>query len=229
MFRAFKAIRRAEVVVLVLDAITGIVDQDRILAQRIADEGRSCVIALNKWDAIPNKDEKSFDHAVQNIRSSLPVLQWADVVVLSALTGQRSDKLLEIASRAAKQFKRRVTTSVLNEVVYDATISLPPPTIGARAGRIYYCMQVSICPPTVVLFVNDPELFTDNYKKYLERKIRQQLKFEGTPLKMIFRGKTLRDISKAARKGHMGKVAQNIILGGGKSTSKKVQQRSNDL
>ncbi len=210
--RAFKAIRRAEVVVLVLDATAGIVEQDRILAQRIHDEGRSCVIALNKWDAILNKDDKSFDAAVDQIRTSLPVLQWADVVVLSALTGQRSDKLLDVVSHAAQQFKRRVKTSVLNEVVFDSTVSLSPPKLGTRAGRIYYCMQVCSCPPTIVFFVNDPSLFTDNYKKYLERKIRQQLKLDATPIKMIFRGKSLRDISRSAQKGYMGKTAQDAIL-----------------
>lgn len=224
IIRAFKAIRRAEVVILVLDAVTGIVDQDRVLAQRIADEGRSCVIALNKWDAIPNKDEKSFDKAVDTVRAALPQLQWADIVVLSALTGQRSDKVLDVVSHAAKQFKRRVSTSVLNEVVYDATVSLAPPIIGARAGRIYYCMQVSSCPPSMVFFVNDPNLFTDNYKKYLERKIRQQLNLESTPIRMTFRGKSLRDISRSARKGQMGKAAQDLVLGVTNSRMKPINQ-----
>lgn len=199
--RAFKAIRRSEVVVLLLDAIDGIVEQDRILAERIAEDGRSCVIVLNKWDAIANKDDKTYLKAVENIRSQLPVLRWAEVLLVSAKTGQRTEKLFECIDTAAEQFNRRISTSVINEVVQDATMWLAPPTVGSRSGRIYYTIQVSTAPPTIVHFVNDPALFTDNYQRFLERKVRDALNFEGTPIKMIFRGKTLRDIARAAKKG----------------------------
>ena len=199
--RAFKAMRRAEVVVLMLDAIDGIVDQDRILAERIANEGRSCVIALNKWDIVPSKDDKTYLKAIDNIRSNLPSLRWAEIVLISALTGQRTDKLFDAIDRAAKQFTRRIPTNILNEVVQDATLWQAPPTIGARSGRIYYTIQTSSAPPTLVMFVNNPALFTDGYQRYLERKIRDSLDFEGTPLKIIWRGKALRDIGRAVRKG----------------------------
>ena len=209
--RAFKAIRRAEVVVLVLDAVNGIVDQDRILAQRISDEGRACVIALNKWDAVPDKDDKSYIQAIENVRSSLPVLRWAEVVLISALTGQRTDKLFDNIDLSAKQFTRRVSTATLNEVVNDATLWMAPPSIGSRSGRIYYCLQIGTAPPTIVFFVNDPELFTDNYQRYLERKIRDNLNFEGTPIKMIWRGKSLREVSRAAQKGEIGSAAASAL------------------
>ena len=163
--RAFKAIRRADVVVLVLDALQGVVDQDRILAQRIVEEGRGCIIALNKWDAVPDKDDKSYSKAVENIREQLPGLRWAEVLPLSALTGQRAEKLFGAIDRSAKQFCRRVPTAVLNEIVSDATLWMAPPMISGRAGRIYYSIQVSSSPPSLVYFVNDPALFTDNYKK----------------------------------------------------------------
>ncbi len=199
--RAFKAMKRADCVVLMLDAADGIVEQDRILAERIASEGRSCVIALNKWDLIPNKDDSTFQKAVDHVRSSLPTLKWAEVALISAVTGQRTEKLLEAVDKSALQFSKRVNTNVLNEVVNDATMWMSPPTIGSRSGKIYYCIQVSTAPPTIVFFVNDPKLFTDNYQRFLERKIRDSLDFSGTPLKFIWRGKQLRDVARVAAKG----------------------------
>lgn len=214
--RAFKAIRRSECVVLMLDAVAGIVDQDRILAQRIADEGKSCVIALNKWDLVPNKDDKTYLAAEENIRLSLPVLRWAEIVLISAVSGQRTEKLFECVDRSAKQFNRRISTAIINEVVNDATLWMAPPTIGSKSGKIYYCLQISTSPPTIVMFVNDPSLFTDNYHRYLERKIRDALNLEGTPLKMIWRGKSLRDVQRAASPGMEidGMVPKGFIGGG---------------
>lgn len=211
--RAFKAIRRAEVVVLVLDAVQGVVDQDRILADRISEEGRSCVIALNKWDAIPNKDDRSYLKAEENIRILLPVLRWANIVLMSALTGQRTEKLFNSIDRSAKQFARRIPTAILNEIVSDATMWQAPPTVGSRAGRIYYSLQIGTMPPTLVFFVNDPALFTDTYRKYLERKIRDALNFEGTPIKMLWRGKTLRDVDRAAKRGELGRAVTSALTG----------------
>ena len=215
--RAFKAIKRADVVVMMLDAIDGIVEQDRILAERIGLEGRSCVIALNKWDAVPSKDDKTYLAAIDNIRSNLPALRWANVCLISAQTGQRTEKLIESIDLAVKQFTKRVSTAVINEVVNDATMWMAPPTVGSRAGRIYYCMQVSTAPPTFVFFVNDPALFTENYQKFLERKIRESLDFDGTPIKLIWRGKQLRDVGRSASKGLgdiMGlKSTQGVVRG----------------
>mmetsp|Transcript_29458 Transcript_29458/g.49342 ORF Transcript_29458/g.49342 Transcript_29458/m.49342 type:complete len:586 (+) Transcript_29458:128-1885(+) len=209
--RAFKAIRRAEVVVLMLDATSGLVDQDRVLAQRIADEGRACVIALNKWDAVADKDDKSYIKAVENVREFLPMLRWADIVLISATTGQRTEKLFSSVDRSASQFGRRIPTAVLNEIVNDATLWMAPPTIKSRSGRIYYCIQISTAPPTIVFFCNDPDLFTDNYQRFLERKIRDALNFEGTPIKMIWRGKSIRDVGRAAKKGSIGAITSGVM------------------
>lgn len=204
--RVFKAIKRSDVVILLLDATTGIVDQDRILAERIADEGRACVIALNKWDIVPNKDEKTYLKAIDNIRSNLPILRWAEVVLMSAATGLRTEKLFDAVQRAATQFKRRVSTAIINEVVQDATLWMSPPKIGSRVGRIYYCMQISASPPTIVFFVNDPALFTDNYQRYLDRKIRDALSFEGDRLIALLLLMIARhsDTDDLARKGSEG-------------------------
>ena len=213
--RAFKAIKRADVVVFMLDAIDGIVEQDRILAERIGQEGRACVIALNKWDAVPSKDDKTYLAAIDNIRSNLPALRWASVSLVSAQTGQRTEKLLESIDVAVKQFTKRVSTAIINEVVSEATMWMAPPTVGSRAGRIYYCMQVSTAPPTFVFFVNDPALFTENYQKFLERKIRESLDFDGTPIKMLWRGKQLRDVGRAASRGMGGIMGLDPSGGGG--------------
>lgn len=132
------------------------------------------------------------------------------------MTGQRLDKLFQSVAKSAAQFTRRISTAVLNEVVNDATLWMAPPTLGGRSGRVYYSIQVTTAPPTIVFFVNDPDLFTDNYQRYLERKIRDALNFEGTPIKMIFRGKALRDISRIAKKGEMGRTIANVM--GGPST-----------
>eukprot|EP00981_Chlorochromonas_danica_P013746 scaffold6829_cov162-Ochromonas_danica.AAC.2 len=201
------------------DAIDALVTRDRILAERITEEGRACVIALNKWDVLPNKDDKSYLKAVENIRTTLPTLRWADIVLVSALTGLRTEKLFQCIDRSAVQFNRRISTAVLNEVVNDATLWMAPPSIGARSGRIYYCIQINSSPPTIVFFVNDPDLFTENYQRYLERKIRDSLKFEGTPIRMIWRGKSLRDVDRAARKGELGRAVTQALTGKSHSDS----------
>ena len=204
--RAFKAIRRAEVVILILDAVNGIVDQDRQLAERIHEEGRSCVIALNKWDLVEDKDDKTYIKAVDNIRISLPLLRWAEIVLISAKTGQRTEKLFSVVDRAAKQFSKRISTAILNEVVQDAASWMAPPRVGSKAGRIYYAIQTAVAPPTFVIFVNSPGLFTESYQRYLERKIRDNLDFQGTPIKMIFRGKSLRSVERIGKKGFDSKI-----------------------
>lgn len=176
--------------------------------------------------------------AIEDVRIKLPTLKWADVskknnpispfcsyfmlahsllvgclqvVLTSATTGQRIEKLFASVDHSASQFLRRISTSALNEVVNDATLRMAPPTIGTRSGRIYYCMQVATAPPTIVFFVNDPSLFTDNYQRYLERKIRESLQFEGTPIKMIWRGKSLRDVSRAAKRGAVGAITSGVL------------------
>ena len=131
--------------------------------------------------------------------------------MVSAKTGQRLDKLYYSISKASKQFSRRISTAILNEIVSDAVLWMAPPSIRGKTGRVYYCMQVATAPPTIVYFVNDPDLFPETYQRYLERKIRDALNFEGTPIKMIFRGKSLRDISRFAKKGSMGKVAEKAL------------------
>jgi GTP-binding protein len=198
--RAFKAIARADVVLLVIDAVDGVTEQDQKLAGRIADEGRACVLVVNKWDAI-DKDSHTIYDFEKDIRSRLHFIEWADIIFVSAMTGQRVDKILDLVDGAAEQHRRRVTTAVVNEVLEEAVgWHTPPTTRGGRQGKIYYGTQVSSQPPSVALFVNDPELFNDAYRRYIERQFRQSLGFSGTPLRLFWRGKKIRDMERSVNR-----------------------------
>ena len=192
--RAFKAIRRADVVLMVIDAIDGITEQDQKLAGRIIDEGRACVVVVNKWDAI-EKDTYTVYEYKQHVADKLYYLEWADIVYVSALTGQRVTKILDLVNTAAAEHSRRVTTSVINEVLEDAVSWKSPPTSRqGKQGKIYYGTQVASQPPTIALFVNDPKRIGDNYRRYIERQFREQLGFPGTPIRLLWRGKKAREV-----------------------------------
>lgn len=194
--RAFKAIRRSDVVLMVIDALDGVTEQDQKLAGRITEEGRACVVIVNKWDAV-EKDSHTIYEQEQLIRERLYFLHWANVLFTSALTGQRVPKILELVEDAAQQHQRRVSTSVINEVLEDALAWRSPPTNRqGRQGKIYYGTQVRAQPPTISLFVNDPKLFKDTYRRYIERQFRESLGFQGTPIRLIWRGKNPREVER---------------------------------
>jgi len=177
----------------VLDVCDGVTEQDQKLAGRIAEEGRACVIVANKWDAI-EKDNYTIYEFEEQIKSRLLHIDWAQMIFTSAKTGQRVTKVMELVDVAAEQHKRRVSTSVINEVLEDAVRwHTPPSTRQGRQGKIYYGTQVSSQPPTIALFVNSPALFKDNYRRYIDRQLRESLGFTGTPVKLFWRGKKVRD------------------------------------
>jgi GTP-binding protein len=191
--RSFKAIERSDVCVLVIDALDGVTEQDQRLAGRIEEDGRACVIVVNKWDAI-EKDSHTMPAMEKELRAKLYFLDWAPMLFTSALTGQRVESIFAISVVAVEQHRRRVSTSVVNEVLREAVSWRSPPTSrGGRQGRIYYGTQVATRPPSFTLFVNDPKLFGDTYRRYVERQIREGLGFEGSPLKLFWRGKQQRD------------------------------------
>ncbi|MEB3240370.1 MAG: ribosome biogenesis GTPase Der [Cyanobacteriota bacterium] len=191
--RSFKAIERSDVCVLVIDALDGVTEQDQRLAGRIEEDGRACVVVVNKWDAI-EKDSHTMPAMEKELRAKLYFLDWAPMVFTSALTGQRVQSLFAIAAVAVEQHRRRVATAVVNEVLQEAVgWRSPPATRGGRQGRIYYGTQVAVRPPSFTLFVNDPKLFGDTYRRYVERHIREGLGFEGSPLRLFWRGKQQRD------------------------------------
>ncbi|BAY08064.1 ribosome biogenesis GTPase Der [Calothrix sp. NIES-2098] len=192
--RAFKAIRRADVVLMVIDALDGVTEQDQKLAGRIIEEGRACVVVVNKWDAVEKDSYTIYDYE-KNLQARLHFTEWADTIFVSALTGQRVEKILEFVNQAAESHKRRVSTAVINEVLEDAVSWHSPPTSrGGRQGKIYYGTQVSSQPPAIALFVNDAKRFNENYRRYIERQFRQQLGFKGTPIRLLWRSKKVRDV-----------------------------------
>jgi GTP-binding protein len=196
--RAFKAIRRADVVLLVLDITEGVTDQDMKLAGRVIEEGRACVLIANKWDAVP-KDSHTLPQVERQLRQRMYFLDWADVLFISAKTGQRVEKIFPLVQTAAASHRRRVPTAVINEVLAEATAwQSPPANRQGRQGRIYYGTQVQAQPPTIVLFVNDPKLFKENYRRYLEHQFREHLDFRGTPIHFLWRGKTERQAHRQA-------------------------------
>ncbi|HLP90476.1 MAG TPA: ribosome biogenesis GTPase Der [Nostocaceae cyanobacterium] len=192
--RAFKAIRRADVVLLVIDALDGVTEQDQKLAGRIIEEGRACVIVVNKWDAVEKDSYTIYDYQ-KDVEARLHFTEWADMIFVSAMTGQRVEKILDHVNQAATEHKRRVSTSVINEVLEDAVSwHSPPASRSGRQGKIYYGTQVSAQPPTIALFVNDAKRFNDNYRRYIERQFRQQLGFKGTPIRLLWRSKKVREM-----------------------------------
>jgi GTP-binding protein len=194
--RSFKAIERSDVCVLVIDALDGVTEQDQRLAGRIEEDGRACVVVVNKWDAI-EKDSHTMPAMERELRAKLYFLDWAPMLFTSALSGQRVQAIFPLALLAVEQHRRRVTTSVVNEVLKEAlSWRTPPSSRGGRQGRLYYGTQVSVRPPSFTLFVNDPKLFGDTYRRYVERQIREGLGFEGTPVRLFWRGKQERDAEK---------------------------------
>ncbi|MGD1714694.1 ribosome biogenesis GTPase Der [Dapis sp. BLCC M172] len=192
--RAFKAIRRAEVVLFVIDALDGVTEQDQKLANRIIEDGRACVLVVNKWDAV-EKDSYTIYTYEQEVRSRLYFVEWAEMIFISALTGKRVEKIIDLIDNAANEYQRRVTTSVINEVLEEAiSWNSPPTSRQGRQGKIYYGTQVTSKPPTIALFVNDPKRFPDNYRRYIQGQFRQHLGFTGTPIRLLWRGKKSRDV-----------------------------------
>lgn len=188
--RAMRAIRRSDIALLMIDVNEGAAEQDRKIADRIADEGTACIVLGNKWDLVEDKDNKSYKKGIDTVRERVSSIPWASVELISVKEKQRVDKILSMVDEAREQHMRRVSTSTLNEVLRDAVEwHRPPVTRGGRSGKIYYCTQVSSRPPTIAMFVNDPTLITNNYRRYMEGRFRSQLGFGGTPIRILWRGK----------------------------------------
>ncbi|ABM71662.1 GTP-binding protein (HSR1-related) [Prochlorococcus marinus str. MIT 9515] len=207
--RAFKSIDRSDVCVLVIDAIDGVTDQDQKLAGRIEEQGRACVIVVNKWDLV-EKNNSTIYQVEKELRSKLYFLHWSKMIFISALTGQRVENIFEHALNAVTQHRMRVTTSVVNEVLKEALGWKSPPTKrSGKQGRLYYGTQVKNQPPTFTLFVNDPKLFGITYRRYIEKQIRLNLGFEGSPIILLWRGKQKRDLEKETSKKNINIIQKD--------------------
>jgi len=197
--RALKAVTRADVVVLVIDATEGLTSQDDHVAGYALEEGTGLVLAINKWDAV-EKDEHTFDEFAARIRQQAPFLNLAPIVSISARTGQRVEHVLEAALEIAAERRRRVPTAALNAWLRDATHRRPPPTVRGKQTRFFYATQASIEPPTFVLFASDAAGVHFSYKRYLENRLREAFGFAGTPIRMIIRERTRDETERRPRR-----------------------------
>ncbi|MBR0104468.1 MAG: ribosome biogenesis GTPase Der [Firmicutes bacterium] len=188
IIRAVSAVERAQVVILVIDAKEGITDQDTKIAGIAHERGKAAIIAVNKWDLI-EKDNKTMNNFIKDIDTELAYMPYAPKVFISALTGQRIPKMLDMIKVVWQNHTLRISTGVLNDVLAEALAYQQPPADKGRQLKIYYVTQVSVRPPTFILFVNSRELLHFSYKRYLENKFREAFGFEGTPIHFIVREK----------------------------------------
>lgn len=192
IIRAVAAVERCDVAVLVIDANEGITDQDAKIAGVAHERGKAAIIAVNKWDSI-EKDDKTMNKFLKDIANNLSYMSYAPRVFISALTGQRVIKMLDTVKEVYANNCLRVSTGVLNDVLIEAMAMQQPPAEKGRQLKIYYMTQVSVKPPTFVIFVNDRELMHFSYRRYIENQLRQNFGFSGTPIHFVVRQKGDKD------------------------------------
>ena len=186
IIRAVTAVERADVCIIVIDATEGVTEQDAKIAGIAHERGKGIIIAVNKWDAI-EKDDKTIYRHTEKIRQILSFMPYAEIIFISAKSGQRLNKIFELIDVVIANNSMRVATGVLNEIVTEAVAMQQPPSDKGKRLRIYYTTQVAVKPPTFVIFVNDKELMHFSYTRYLETRIRETFGFRGTALKFIIR------------------------------------------
>ena len=184
--RAFSAIDRCNVAILMIDANEGVTEQDAKIAGYIDDQGKAAIICVNKWD-IYEKETGTLEKYTKDIRDGLKFMSYAPVVFISALTGKRVDRIMPAVRSVYEQANKRITTGVLNDVLADAQAYMQPPTTSGRRLKIFYGTQQSVLPPTFVIFINDEKLMQFGYQRFLENRFRLTFGFEGTPLRFIYR------------------------------------------
>ena len=186
IIRTVTAVERADVVVLMIDAQEGVTEQDTKIAGIAHERGKGVIIAVNKWDAI-EKDDKTMNKFTARIREKLAFMSYAEILYISAKTGQRVDKLFDTIDMVLENQAMRISTGVLNEILSEATALKQPPSDKGRRLRLYYITQVAVKPPTFVIFINDKELTHFSYTRYIENQIRNTFGFRGTPIRFIYR------------------------------------------
>jgi GTP-binding protein len=185
--RALTALSRADVAVLVIDAVEGLTSQDAHVAGYAVEEGKGLVVAVNKWDLVEDKTDRTFDQYVEWIRSDAPFLDFAPVVSISAKTRQRVGRVLELAVDIWAERRKRVPTGELNRMLMAATDRTPPPLVRGKRPKLFYATQAAIAPPTFVFFASDASAVHFSYRRYLENRLRETFGFDGTPVRLVFR------------------------------------------
>jgi GTP-binding protein len=188
VLRSFKGIERADVALLMIDATTGITSQDAHIAGFILEQWKSCVVIVNKWDAV-EKDSTSMEEYTRKIRADLNFMDYVPLLFISAKTGQRVDQVLPMALRVQEERLARLTTSKINQVLHKAQDLHPHPSKSGRVVKLFYGTQVRSDPPTFMVYVNDPALVHFTYLRYLENQIRAEYGFLGTPIRIVLKGR----------------------------------------
>ena len=189
VLRSYMAVDRADVCVIMIDALEGFSEQDSKIAGYAHEQGKGCVIAINKWDAVENKTDKTMNEFLDSLKIDFAFMSYAPIVFISAKTGQRVPKLFETINMVHEQNNRRVTTGMLNETLAYATARVQPPSDKGKRLKIYYMTQVSTNPPTFASFVNKADLYHFSYQRYLENQIRETFGLDHTPIRMLTREK----------------------------------------
>ena len=188
VIRSFAAVRRADCVVIMIDALEGVTEQDVKVAGFVHEEGKPCVITMNKWDAV-QKDTHTINKYNKDIERDFAFMNYAKTVYISAIKGQRIDKLFDMLGDALENSRRRITTGLLNECIGEAVTMVEPPSDKGRRLKIYYATQVAVEPPYFIIFVNDKRLMHFSYMRYLENYLRKSFDFSGTPIRITARNK----------------------------------------
>ena len=192
IIRAVAAVERADVVVLVIDAAEGITDQDTKIAGIAHERGKAAVVAVNKWDSI-EKDDKTMNKYLKDIDRELAYMPYAPKVFISALTGQRIGRLIELIKTAYENHSLRISTGLLNDVLIEATAIQEPPNDKGKQLKLYYITQAAVKPPTFVIFVNDRQLMHFSYRRFIENRLRDAFGFVGTPIRFVIRERKDKD------------------------------------
>lgn len=186
VIRSFTGIERSDVCLIIIDAEQGITEQDTKIAGYAHEEGKASIIIVNKWDVI-EKETKTMNKYHKEIREALSFMSYAPILFISAKTGQRTHRIMDLVNYVSNQHSMRISTGMLNEVIGEATLMNQPPSDKGRRLNILYGTQASVKPPTFILFVNDAELLHFSYQRYIENQIRKSFGFEGTPIRFIIR------------------------------------------
>ena len=186
IIRTVAAVEKCDIAVLVIDAAEGVTDQDTKIAGIAHDAGKGMIIVVNKWDLI-EKDDRTMNQFRKDIRNKLSFMPYAELMFVSAVTGQRLIKLFDVIDMVENYHAMRIATGVINEILASATAEVEPPQDKGKRLRLYYMTQVAVKPPTFVIFVNDKELAHFSYIRYIENKVREAFLFKGTPLRFIIR------------------------------------------
>lgn len=186
VLRSLRAVDRSDVVLMVINAEEGLIEQDKKIAGYAHEQGKGLILVVNKWDLV-EKNDKTYTEFEKNLRANLQFMSYAPFIFVSAETKQRVHKILELVKYVAEQQNVRIATSVLNDILREAVMQNPPPTDKGKRLKLFYITQSGVKPPTFVLFVNEPEMLHFSYERYLENKLRESFGFEGTSIKFVIR------------------------------------------